>query len=357
MRIGIVGAGINGVCIGWELASAGHEVYIYERDVPMAHTSSASSKLLHGGLRYLEQGEFRLVREALKERRYWFDAAPHLAQPLKLCLPLYRSSKRGKLTVGLGLTIYDCLASGSRLPKHKWLNSQQLLGHNPDLNSEGLLGGFEFWDGQMDDRQLGEWAVTMAIQQGLILKEGAEVCQVSEDGMLHLTDGSHQTFDCIINAAGPWSSQLLQQSKIDSQYQLDLVKGSHIVLNRSCAQACLLEVPKENRIFFVLPWKEKTLIGTTEIRQVDPKNPEISEAETAYLLDAYNHYFRQKVENNSIVESFAGVRPLIKSASNPSQATREYIIERKKHLVTVFGGKWTTAKALARKVRKIVEKQ
>lgn len=357
MKIGIIGAGINGVCIGWELANAGHEVCIYERDTPMAHTSRASSKLLHGGLRYLEQGEFRLVREALKERRYWFDAAPELAKPLQLCLPVYRTSRRGKLILRLGLMIYDGLAMGSGLPKHGWLNAEQILAINPDLRGDELQGGFTFWDGQMDDEQLGRWAASMAIQRGLVLKEGTEIRQVDENGSLALSDGSQQTFDRVINVAGPWAAQLLQQSQINSQYQLDLVRGSHLILDRACPQAYLLEVPVDRRIFFVLPWKDKTLLGTTEIRQDTPNNPQVSSAEISHLLNAYNHYFQSKANEDSIIDKFSGVRPLIKSASNPSQATREYVIERKNHLITVFGGKWTTARALARKVKTIVEQQ
>lgn len=356
MKIGIIGAGINGVCIGWELASAGHGVTIYERDTPMAHTSRASSKLLHGGLRYLEQGEFRLVREALKQRRYWLDAAPELAKPLKLCLPVYCSSKRGKLILRLGLILYDGLASGSGLPGHRWLSAEQLLVDDPQLAHDGLQGGFAFWDCQMDDLQLGRWAVSMATQRGLVLNEGVEVRSVTEEGIITLGHGSWRKFDCVINVAGPWAAQLLNQSQIHSQYQLDLVRGSHLIVDRACPQAYLFEVPKDRRIFFVLPWQKKTLLGTTEIRQDDPNNPQVSESEVSYLLDAYNHYFLRKINKEDIIDTFSGVRPLIKSASNPSQATREYVIEQRHHLISVFGGKWTTARALARKVRNIVER-
>ena len=144
MRVAVVGAGINGLCIGWELARAGHCVTIYERDAAVAHTSSASSKLLHGGLRYIENGEFRLVREALLERRAWFDDAPDLAKPLQLTLPVYRGARRSKWLIRLGLFIYDLLGYGSGLPGHCWLSREAVVARDATLNQEGLLGAFQF---------------------------------------------------------------------------------------------------------------------------------------------------------------------------------------------------------------------
>lgn len=356
MQVAVIGAGINGLCIGWELAQAGHKVTIFERDTVMAHTSSASSKLLHGGLRYLENGEFRLVREALLERRAWFDAAPELAKPMQLTLPVYHGARRSKHLIGLGLFLYDLLALGSGLPSHSWLSRKAAIAQDPGLNQSGLLGAYQFWDGQMDDRKLGFWVAEQARISGVSIKEDSAVVEIDTIGNVKLADGELQSFDQVINAAGPWANTLLQASGITSQYELDLVRGSHIILKRPTPVAYLLEMPGERRVFFVLPWQGDTLVGTTEVRQSELGLTRPSEEEVAYLLKAYNAYNDQPASLSDISETFAGLRPLIKSAANPNRATREYALEKNHRLITVFGGKWTTARALARKVKKLLEK-
>lgn len=155
MNIGIVGGGINGLCCAWQLAEQGHRVDLYERDTIMNATSRASSKMLHGGLRYLENGEFRLVREALRERDDWIRRTPQLAKPLRLVMPIYHESRRPTWMIALGLFLYDSLAGESLLPKAKRLSSRELARRDPELITEGLQCGFEFSDGQMDDHALG----------------------------------------------------------------------------------------------------------------------------------------------------------------------------------------------------------
>ena len=361
MNIAIIGAGINGLCIGWELAQAGHRVTLYERDTVVAHTSSASSKLLHGGLRYLENGEFRLVAEALHERQAWFHRAPALAKPLQLTLPLYTHARRGRPLIGLGLWLYDRLARSSRLPPHTWLDAATAAARLPELKPAHLRGAFQFWDGQMDDCALGHWVAAHSRQAGVAIHEHTPVTAVTADGTLHLASGAACHYDHLINAAGPWARHLLHQSQIPSRQDLDLIRGSHLILDRPCPHAYLLEVPDDHRLFFVLPWQQGTLVGTTEVREDHPPGsapppPQPSAAEIDYLLTAYNHYFTQPASHADIRATFAGLRPLVKSAADPSRATREYVLERHGRLTTVFGGKWTTACALARKVRQQVER-
>lgn len=355
VRIAVIGAGINGLCTGWELAKAGHAVTIFERDQAVSQTSQASSKLLHGGLRYLENLEFRLVRESLQERRAWVEDAPHIAKPLELLLPIYRYSRRGRWQVKLGLTLYDLLARGSGFPEHKWLSATEVFICCPGLSSDSLIGAFSFWDGQMDDHALGLWVAEQFRQANGTLQEHTSVDKISTEGGVWLKSAGKQNFERIINAAGPWAESLLHSSKISSRYTLDLVRGSHLVLERPCPSAYLLEVPAERRIFFVLPWKSGTLIGTTEVRQDNLNEAIPTEAETQYLLMAYNNFFTQKASEKDIRESFAGVRPLIRSAQNPSRTTRESVVIRQDKLINVFGGKWTTARALARRVREVAE--
>lgn len=348
MDIGIVGGGINGLCCAWQLAKQGHRVHLYERDKLMHATSAASSKLLHGGLRYLENREFRLVREALRERDAWIRRAPHLAKPLRLVMPIYGHSRRPSWMIALGLFLYDHLAGISLLPKAKHLSAQDLLRRDPTLKREGLQGGYEFSDGQMDDQALGLWVRDQAKQAGVNIAENLAVTAITPDGLITTETGETHRHDRLINVAGPWAQHLMQQSGLDSPYQLDLVRGSHLILERPCAQGYLLEAPNDRRIFFMLPWQGNTLVGTTEVRQALAEKVECSQEEQTYLLDAFAHYFPSIQPR--IVSTFAGLRPLLRSAQDPNKATREYAIHRTGNLVSVFGGKWTTAMALANKV-------
>jgi glycerol-3-phosphate dehydrogenase len=355
LSIGIVGGGINGMCTAWQLAQAGHAVRVYERNTPMSGTSSASSKLLHGGLRYLENFEFRLVKEALHERNQWLQRAPHLAKPLELLLPVYKHSRRSRLAYGAGLKLYDMLSASSDMPASRWKSAEQVKSQHPQLQTQGLLGAFAFWDGQMDDLALGLWVTEQAQQAGVQIKSNATIDRLSGNGSVHLQDGTEAQHDAVVNAAGPWAEQLAQRSGIQLKYQLDLVRGSHLLLSDPCKQAWLLEVPDERRIFFVLPYKGQTLLGTTEVRHALQEPVKCSAQEQAYLLAAYKQYFPNQA--CQVVGSFAGLRPLIKSAANPTQATREYAIEQHQSIITILGGKWTTAMALANKVRHHINTQ
>lgn len=349
LNIGIVGGGINGIVTAWTLAKAGHQVTLYEQNTLMSATSSASSKLLHGGLRYLENMEFRLVKEALHERDAWLQLVPHLAKPLELLVPVYKQGRRSRWAYAAGLKLYDLLASKSTMPGSQWRSREAVLGQNPSLKQEGLLGAYSFWDGQMDDHALGLWVAQQAIAAGARLHENMPVTQVTPVGHVHLSNGQQVQHDRVINVAGPWAQQLAEQSGVQLTYALDLVRGSHIVLDTPCAQAWLLEVSSERRIFFVLPWKGQTLVGTTEVRQTAAEAVTCSIQEQDYLMNAYRYYFSGQA-NVMLASSFAGVRPLIKSAKDPSKVTREYAVQRQDKLITVLGGKWTTSMALARKV-------
>ncbi len=350
MHIAIIGGGINGLCSAWVLAQQGHAVELFERDSLMQATSRSSSKLLHGGLRYLENYEFRLVREALRERDAWLKRNPELAQPLRLVLPIYRGSRRSRALVAAGLWLYDHIAGRSILPKAQWLGREALLRRDPQLQSDGLLGGYAFSDGHMDDEQLGLWVAAQARATGVQIHEHSAVQRISPAGKLVLADGKQLQFDRIANIAGPWALELLAQSGLQAEHRLDLVRGSHLVLDAPCPQAYLLEVPRERRIFFVLPWQGKTLVGTTEERQDLHAPIACSAAEEAYLLTAYQHYRHASAPMSAISSRFAGLRPLIYSAADPNRATREYALERQGRITTVVGGKWTTSMALAEKV-------
>jgi glycerol-3-phosphate dehydrogenase len=334
---------------------AGHSVDLYERDKLMKKTSQSSSKLLHGGLRYLEHGEFRLVREALRERDAWLQRVPSLTKSLRLVMPIYNGSRRSRWKIGAGLFLYDHIAGRSLLPKSRWLSAETLLGRDSGLVSNGLVGGFEFSDGQMDDYQLGLWVAEQVRAAGGRLYEDTAVASISTTGSIKLQNGECTNYDRVINVCGPWAAQLLESSGLHSPYRLDIVRGSHLVIDQPCIQAYLLEVPKEERIIFALPWKGKTLLGTTEVRQALNEPVRCSDKEQDYLLNAYNHYRMAPVSAELITDQFAGVRPLLSSANEPGRATREYAIQCDNKLVNVFGGKWTTTLALAQEVTQRIQ--
>ena len=334
MEVAVVGAGIVGACTAWALARQGAEVTLYERGQPMGETSRASSKLLHGGLRYLETGQFRLVGKALHARTDWLELAPHLCHRLEMLLPMYRDKGRSQFTISAGIRIYDVLAMGSGFPRARALKPSEVLALQPGLSPDGLVGAWAFFDAQMDDHALGNWVIEQFRQLGGELVTDFEVRDLAE------LDG----FDRIVNATGPWAMQLRETAPGKPSYTLDWVRGSHIVLDRVCPAAMLLEVPGSSRIFFVLPYKGRTLIGTTEVRQSGPNNPGPSEDEIRYLLDAHNHYLAPAAMRCDVVEAFSGVRPLLRSADNPSEATREWAFERTGNVLHIYGGKWTTAK-------------
>ncbi len=355
MRVAIVGGGVNGLSCAWTIASKNHQVTLFEKGELMRQTSSASSKLLHGGLRYLENGEFRLVREALHERDSWLKRTPQFAQPLRIIIPIYRTSRRGLWLIRAGLYLYKFLAGNSIYRNFCWLSSKELAKKDPNLVTNDLVGGYEFYDGQMDDYKLGLWIAEQARNMGAELREHTEIISVSEDGKVTDAYGNTNQYDRVINVSGPWAEELCKQSNCEIPYQLDLVRGSHLIIRKLCTQAYILEILNENRIFFILPWKGKTLIGTTEVRQRLDEPIECTKEEEAYLLKIYNHYQTEKVTEDDVTDRFSGLRPLVKSALDPSRATREYIIHRSDRLITVLGGKWTTSLALSKQVAKTIQ--
>lgn len=354
MKVAVVGGGINGLCSAWQLALAGHNVTLFERDELMQATSRASSKLLHGGLRYLEQGEFRLVKEALAERRWWLKKVPQLTRRLPILYPLYDDGRRPRWQIKVGLWLYDQFAGKKGIGRHRWLTAAQTLRCSPGLSAIGLKGAYLFFDGQMDDQKLGLWMAAQCKKAGVKLYEHCPVMHISTDGLLQ-TKQEKTRFDRIINVAGPWSTQLLQQSGISPQQQLDLVRGSHIILPPLSRYGHMLEVPNEQRIVFVLPYQGNTLIGTTEVRQQLTEPIICSAEERNYLLQVYNYYFSAPMAEVNILDQFAGVRPLLAGSNNANKASREYQLSWQGNVLTVYGGKWTTARALGRQVAQQVK--
>jgi len=360
--VGVVGGGINGLCIAWELAQRGWTVELFERGSCLAQTSSASTKLLHGGLRYLEQGHLALVAESLRERARWLKDVPEHAHWLPLLLPIYSQQRRAAWQWRAGLGLYDGLALG-RLPGFsRWLPPDQLLQIYPELPEQGLKGGWRFWDGQMDEQALGRWVLQQAQQAGVLIHEGKEVTRLGPDGSIWIHQGwegqphNQQRFDWVVNACGPWAGQLLAQSGLDTDVRLDLVRGSHLLVPPPPGQALpghglFVEAPGSKRIAFLLPYQGQLLVGTTEETQslADPIEP--SQCERELLLELVRlHIPSWDSQARDHGSWFAGLRPIVHSSADVSQASRDAVVRRHQRVISVFGGKWTTARALAERL-------
>jgi glycerol-3-phosphate dehydrogenase len=353
VKVAVIGGGINGVMTAWAFAQRGHDVDLYEKDQLMSGTSRASTKMLHGGLRYLELGHLGLVREALQERSWWVEQAPHLASPFELLVPVYRNGERSRWVISAGVKLYDLLSLGSGFPRSRWYSADQVAERFPHLKGDQILGAYGYWDARMDDYQLGLWAANKAGNAGVMFYEQTPVLKVDSSKGGVSTATSERIYDRIINVAGPWAEKLLSGSGVSSKYRLELIRGSHVVIPGRLEQGCVLQVPGEKRILFVLPYKENTLLGTTEVSQADPDCSAPSDEELDYLIVNYNRCFSNKIGRRDILESFSGVRPIVASKADFSAASRESVIERQDRLVSVFGGKWTTSRALAESVVKV----
>lgn len=356
--LAVIGGGINGCGIAADAAGRGLSVLLCEQHDLAAHTSSASSKLIHGGLRYLEHHEFRLVREALGEREVLLDMAPHLVRPLRFILP-HRPHLRPAWMIRAGLFLYDHLGARHSLPGSRHLS----FGPGCPLKAE-IGDGFEYSDCWVDDARLVVANAIAARERGAHIHVQTRCVGARRSkGLWHLhlerTDGSRVSLRAraLVNAAGPWAERVLHDVlHQNSSQHLRLIQGSHIVVPRlhDGEQAYILQ-HRDGRIVFVIPWLQRfSLIGTTDREyHGDPAAVRISEEEIDYLLAVVNEHFRRQIGRNDILSHFSGVRPLYDDASGePAAITRDYrLVLDSEHghapLLSVFGGKLTTYRKLA----------
>lgn len=354
----VIGGGINGTGIALDAAGRGLGVCLCEMGDLAAATSSSSSKLVHGGLRYLEQYEFRLVRESLREREILLHKAPHIVWPLRFRMP-HRPHLRPFWLIRLGLFLYDTLARRQTLPgacSLRFDHSSPLL---PDMTH-----GFEYSDAWVDDARLVLLNAMAARELGAEILTRTRCTAAQRVGALwqitlQAGDGRVRTVTAraLVNAAGPWASALFGSVLAQpAPRQIRLVQGSHIVVPRlhPGAEAYILQ-NEDRRIVFVLPWLERfSLIGTTDVAcSGDPGAVQITPAETAYLLDVVNRHFRRQLQPADVVGSYAGVRPLVEdAAASLATVSRDYELvldapAGQAPLLSVFGGKLTTYRQLA----------
>ena len=357
-RIAVVGAGVNGVSIATACASLGHEVQLFDESTPFDQTSSASSRMLHGGIRYIEQGHIALVREALIERDDWLRFAPNATRVERFYFPVYQGAKRGRWLLFAGTLIYQWLAGRFSVGTSQLHSSEDLKHVFPSLVPQGLRGGASYCDVVMEYEPLIQCLVDEARKQGVHIVENTRIERLYREGHIDTIDQTLE-FDRVINAAGPWAAKLLEDSDIDSDFTIDHVRGSHLIIKASFLHALVLQAPGERRIIFVIPLDtEHVLLGTTEYKHELPDPIVCTGAESAYLLEILNQHLSEPLSTSDIVSSFAGVRPIVRprdtALGDMSSASRDSELEISDRLISVFGGKWTSARHLGKKVAALV---
>ena len=353
----IIGGGINGAGIARDAVGRGFKVFLAEKGKVGSATSSWSSKLIHGGLRYLENYEFKLVRESLKEREVITNIASSITRPLPFIIP-HSKKLRSKLLIRLGLFLYDNLGGKTKVPKSSKINFKKKYSNilKPDFSI-----GFQYYDVQVDDKKLVEMNVVDAKKMGATILENTKVVnaeRVEEGWAITLDNGEIIKSKILINAAGPWINETVNNViKINTSKSIRLVRGSHIITNKLYEEEVAFTLQNDdNRIVFVIPYKKEfSLIGTTEVDVNTPDNPLISDDEKIYLINTINNHFVKQISQQDIVDTYSGIRPLIEDFKEASKVTRDYVFDlnledKRSPLLNIYGGKLTTYRKLSEKV-------
>ena len=360
----VIGGGVNGCGIARDAAGRGLKVFLAEQGDLASGTSSASTKLIHGGLRYLEHYEFRLVREALVEREVLLKAAPHIIWPLRFVLP-HHKGLRPRHLIRLGLFLYDHLGGRKILPPTRSIDLHSDVTGEP-LKPE-FAHAYEYSDCWVEDARLVALNARDAANRGAEIHTRTKCTSARrENGAWDITilpeGGKEQTIraKALVNAAGPWVSEVLGSIVgRNNPDRIRMVKGSHIVVDRLYDHdRCYIFQNADGRICFAIPYEQDfTLIGTTDEDHVgEPGNPQITESETDYLLASTSEYFKLPITREQVRWTYSGIRPLYDDgASKAQEATRDYVLKLdapsgQAPLLSVFGGKITTFRRLAESV-------
>lgn len=366
VRVLVLGGGIHGVGVLHDMASRGwRDIHLVEKATLGSGTSSKSTKLIHGGLRYLKRvTDFPLVTEALRERKILMDLAGDLVKPIELLLPILKKGGMARVTVKTGLTLYDRLAGRYKLTPHRAVPSAEVALKAPQLNLGLCTTVYSFWDGQTDDIGLVGRVAASAHMLGAGISEGVRATRLTptEDGWdveLRYPDGTTRVISAlyVINNVGPWANRLLEGSGIQPTHRAVNNKGSHLLFDDIGLKAGLfLQSSNDTRIFFLLPWQGHTLLGTTEdLYDDDPDKLVVSESEVAYLLDNCNHFLNKPLLRRDVVRAFAGLRWLaVEEGHSLSETSRAYVIgertSKRGLLITLYGGKLTTYRNLSQTI-------
>ncbi|HKP16581.1 MAG TPA: glycerol-3-phosphate dehydrogenase/oxidase [Gemmatimonadaceae bacterium] len=362
----VIGGGITGAGVARDAALRGLRVALVEGHDYASGTSSRSSRLVHGGVRYLEHGELGLVFESSRERRTLQRIAPHLVRPLAFTWPVYRGARVPRWKLGAGLLLYDVL-SLFRNRRHERLDARAVHTSEPALRTEGLVGGARYWDAATDDVRLTLATVLSAQRAGaVVLNHASVVGLVRREGRVTgatvtntLDDGTATVHArVVVNATGPWSDAIERMADTRAGAGVRGSKGVHVIVARSRVgntSAVTLTAPQDGRVMFVLPSGYYTIIGTTDTYDAeDPEDVHATRGDVTYLLEAANHYFPDAhLTERDVVSTWAGIRPLAAHGATgaPSSASREHsIVESTRGLVRVTGGKLTTYRSMAEEI-------
>ena len=356
----IVGGGINGAAIANIAALNGLKVALLEKNDFASGTSSKSTKLVHGGIRYLENFDFELVREALRERSIQLKSAPHLVQPIPFIIPVYKNDKRPLWMMKVGVFLYDFLSGKHSIGQHQHLTAEQVLQLEPNICSRNLVGGVMYYDAQMNDARLVLENILMADKNGAhvanyvevteLLKENGKIVGVKARDVLTGQEFRVRATKTICTV-GPWTNEFLKLDHHQTKKKIRTTKGIHIVYKgQLTSHALLITSRQDNRIFFVIPWMGNSLIGTTDTNYT--KSPDCVEAtseDIEYLLQEARRVFPKiEFKLRNIITTFAGLRPLIRKGGSPSKVSRKHLVyETHSGLVCVLGGKYTTYRKIA----------
>ncbi len=356
----VIGGGITGAGAALDATLRGLRVALIDKGDFASGTSIVSSKLIHAGLRYLEHGDFFLVYEALHERRRLLRNAPHLVRPLRFILPFYKGARLPPWRQRLGLMLYDLLAGRSGIHRSRGYPLGRLHHDFPGLQTHGLQGGAEFFDAQMDDARLCIEVMRTAALQGATAANYVEAVALEKEsgrirGVRALDRLGGREFRIrarqTLNAAGQWGDAVRRMADDEGGPALRPTKGVHLLApGRGMTAAFLLLHPADGRVFFVIPWLGKTLIGTTDTFCDDPPDKvAVSPADVGYLLRGHNHYFDPPLSLNNTLSSFVGLRPLVRTRpGEPSALSPEFALsESPSGLLTLSGGKYTTYRRMA----------
>lgn len=365
--IAVIGGGITGAGVALDAASRGLSVALVEKRDFASGTSSRSSKLIHGGLRYLDQWNFGLVRESLHERAVLSRMAPHLSKPLRFLVPVYSSSERSplgasKLKLSIGLWLYDFLAGSQNIARHRWLSPDDAVRLAPAIERDGLLGAFIYYDCLTDDARLVIEVIKAAAAHGALVANYAGAQGLSKTGRgtsVQIEDGlTGCSFELsarvVVNATGVWSDEVSRLSDASASRKLRPSKGIHVVLPSERFQnrtAVLIPSLGENRFLFVIPWQGRTVVGTTDTDYTgDLDEPRAEPFEVDRVVESAARAFPgAKLSSEDVISTFAGLRPLIATdgQSTKDVSRKEEIFENERGLLTITGGKLTTWRRMA----------
>jgi glycerol-3-phosphate dehydrogenase len=362
----VIGAGINGAGIARDAAMRGLKVLLVDKGDIGSGTSSWSTRLIHGGLRYLEYGEFGLVRESLRERETLMRIAPHLVRSLPILVPIYKDARRGLWTMRAGMWAYDLLSFGKRLPVHRVLSRKQVLQEAPALEPEGLEGAALYYDAQVEfaERLVVENALSAAENGAAVITYAHVNNFIVENGVVRGVELNNEIEGGLqragarmfVNAAGPWVDDVLKRGVNQIERLIGGTKGSHIILgpfDSAPKTAIYVEAQTDGRPFFIIPWNNKYLIGTTDIRfDGNLDDVSIDDREIDYLLRETNRVLpRAKLGREHILYTYSGVRPLpFTGETDEQRITRRHFIRQHpkfENSLSVVGGKLTTYRSLA----------